>query len=94
VNRSDFDRKFFDFDLYGTANLGRNLGRAVRYRSVTLNYDIDSDAGDLKLKGPYFGSSCASSAAFTATTSTELPTGIGCGATAPLPPPTFRSTSH
>jgi len=55
VNRSDFVAKFVDFDLYGTANLGRNLGVQYGYRSVTVNYDIDADAGDLKLKGPYFG---------------------------------------
>jgi hypothetical protein len=55
VNRSDFVAKFFDFDLYGTANLGRNLGLQYGYRSVTVNYDIETDAGDLKLKGPYFG---------------------------------------
>jgi len=55
VNRSDFEAKFFDFDLYGTANLGRNLGAQYGYRRVTVNYDIDNDLGDLKLKGPYFG---------------------------------------
>jgi hypothetical protein len=55
VNRSDFVAKFFDFDLYGTANLGRNLGVQYGYRSVTMNYDIDTDVGDLKLKGRYFG---------------------------------------
>jgi hypothetical protein len=55
VNRSDFVAKFFDFDLYGTANLGRNLGVQYGYRRLTLNYDIDNDAGDVKLKGPYFG---------------------------------------
>ena len=55
VNRSDFEAKFFDFDLYGTANFGRNFGAQYGYRSVTVNYDIDSDLGDLKLKGPYFG---------------------------------------
>jgi hypothetical protein len=55
VNRSDFEAKFFDFDLYGTGNLGRNLGVQYGYRSVTVNYDIESDVGDLKLKGPYFG---------------------------------------
>jgi hypothetical protein len=55
VNRSDFVAKFFDFDLYGTGYLGRNLGVQYGYRSVTLNYAIESDAGDVKLKGPYFG---------------------------------------
>ena len=55
VNRSDFEAKFWDFDLYGTLNLGRNVGAQYGYRSVIVNYDIDSDVGDLKLKGPYFG---------------------------------------
>jgi hypothetical protein len=55
VNHSDFVAKFFDFDLYGTANFGRNFGAQYGYRRVTLNYDIDNDAGDVKLKGPYFG---------------------------------------
>ena len=55
VNRSDFVAKFFDFDLYGTANFGRNVGVQYGYRSVTVNYDIETDTGDLKLKGPYFG---------------------------------------
>jgi len=55
VSRSDFVAKFVDFDLYGTANFGRNIGVQYGYRSVTVNYDIEADAGDLKLKGPYFG---------------------------------------
>jgi hypothetical protein len=55
VNRSDFVAKFWDFDVYGTLNLGRNLGAQYGYRSVTVDYDIDDDAGDLRLKGPYFG---------------------------------------
>jgi hypothetical protein len=55
VNRSDFVAKFVDFDLYGTASFGRNIGVQYGYRSVTVNYDIETDAGDLKLKGPYLG---------------------------------------
>jgi hypothetical protein len=55
VNRSDFVAKFWDLDLYGTGNLGRNLGVQYGYRRLTVNYDIETDEGDLKLKGPYFG---------------------------------------
>jgi len=55
VTRSDFVAKFIDFDLYGTANAGRNAGVQYGYRSMTVDYDIDADAGHLKLKGPYFG---------------------------------------
>ena len=55
LSRSGDIAKFVDFDLYGTANLGRNVGVQYGYRSLTVNYDIDEDVGDLKLKGPYFG---------------------------------------
>lgn len=49
------DGKFADFDLYGTLNLGRNLGVQGGYRSITADYAQDEDAGALKMKGPYFG---------------------------------------
>ena len=54
VSRSDV-AKFTDLDLYGTYNLGRNAGVQYGYRSLTVNYDIETDQGDLKLKGQYFG---------------------------------------
>ena len=55
VERSGFNTKFYDFDLYGTVNLGRNLGVQAGYRSITVDYLIDDDAGNLKVKGRYFG---------------------------------------
>jgi hypothetical protein len=55
LDRTDFAAKFYDFDVYGTANFGRSFGLQLGYRSVTVNYDVESDAGDLKLKGRYFG---------------------------------------
>ena len=55
-NRSDVIAKFRDFDVYGTANLGRNLGVEYGYRSLKVDYNIETtDIGDLKLKGPYLG---------------------------------------
>ena len=55
LSRSDDVAKYVDFDLYGTANAGRNIGVQYGYRSLKVDYDIDSDIGDLKLKGPYIG---------------------------------------
>jgi hypothetical protein len=46
---------YFDFDLYGTVNFSRFFGARVGYRSIDVTYLIDSDSGDLKLKGLYFG---------------------------------------
>ena len=54
-DRNDFNAKFSDFDLYGTANFGRSFGLQLGYRRVTVDYDIEADAGDLKLKGLYWG---------------------------------------
>ena len=54
LTRDEFEAKFFDFDIYGTAMFGP-IGVHGGYRSVTVNYLIDDDSGDLKLKGPYIG---------------------------------------
>ena len=55
LDRRDFSAKFYDFDVYGTANAGKSVGFQLGYRSVTVDYDIEADAGDLKLKGLYWG---------------------------------------
>ena len=52
-----FEGKFTDFDIYGTINLGRNVGIEVGYRSIDVHYLVDDDSGDLSMKGPYFGGS-------------------------------------
>ena len=54
-SRDENEVTFFDFDLYGTVSLGRNVGVQGGYRSVVADYIIDEDTGDLKMKGPYFG---------------------------------------
>lgn len=51
----EFDADFWDFDLYGTANLGRNVGLQAGYRSLDVDYLAEEDAGHLKMKGLYFG---------------------------------------
>ena len=55
LTRDEFEAKFFDFDFYGTVLLGRNVGVQAGYRSVVVEYLVDDDRGDLKMKGPYVG---------------------------------------
>jgi hypothetical protein len=55
VEGDDFEAKMYDFDLYGTINFGSHVGVQGGYRSVTADYLVDDDAGDLKMKGFYFG---------------------------------------
>jgi hypothetical protein len=31
------------------------VGAQIGYRSVTVDYVVDDDTGNLKMKGPYFG---------------------------------------
>jgi hypothetical protein len=54
-NGDDFDAKTYDFDLYGTVSFGRHVGAQLGYHSLTADYLVDQDAGDLKMKGMYFG---------------------------------------
>src|SRR5688572_25860117 len=55
VAAGDFDGKFLDFDINGAVTLGRVIAVQGGYRAVTVDYIIDDDTGDLKLKGPYIG---------------------------------------
>ena len=55
LDREEFRGVSYDLDIYGTVNLGANLGVQVGYRSVTAEYLVDADEGDLTLKGLYFG---------------------------------------
>lgn len=51
----DYRARYYDFDLYGTVNFTDNFGVQLGYRSLSVFYEIESDAGDLKMKGLYFG---------------------------------------
>jgi hypothetical protein len=51
----EFDGEFWDFDIYATASLGRNVGVQGGYRSIDVEYIGDEDLGRLKMKGLYFG---------------------------------------
>jgi hypothetical protein len=56
LNREDDDYKgsYYDVDIYGTLNFTNNIGAQVGYRSLDVSYLVDSNTGDLKLKGVYF----------------------------------------
>jgi hypothetical protein len=51
----DFEAEFWDWDLYATADFGRNVGVRGGYRSIDVEYIGDEDLGRLKMKGWYFG---------------------------------------
>ena len=51
----DYKGKYFDFDLYGTVNFSDHFGAQLGYRSLTVYYKVETDTGDLKMKGLYFG---------------------------------------
>jgi hypothetical protein len=55
IEDDDADATVFDLDLYGTVNFGRHLGVQLGYRSLTADYLFQEDAGDLELKGWYWG---------------------------------------
>lgn len=46
--------RYLDFDFYGTINFTNNVGASVGYRSLDVQYLIDNDSGDFKVKGWYF----------------------------------------
>lgn len=51
----DYRAKYFDFDIYGTVNVSDHFGAQLGYRSFDVFYRVDTDEGELKLKGPYLG---------------------------------------
>ena len=55
IDRDDFLAKFYDFDIYGAAHLGRNVGLQVGYRAITVDFLVDNDQGSMKMKGRYLG---------------------------------------
>ena len=45
--------KWVTFDVYGTLNFTDNFGVQGGYRRLSVEYRVDEDFGDLKLKGFY-----------------------------------------
>lgn len=55
VEAETFEANFKDFEVYGTVSITRFLGLQGGYRSLSADYVVDTDNGDLQMKGPYFG---------------------------------------
>ena len=55
MSGDDFEASLFDFDVNGFVQFGDWIGVQGGYRAVTIDFDADDEAGDLKLKGPYIG---------------------------------------
>jgi hypothetical protein len=55
ITDEDLEAKMQDFDIYGTFNFGRHVGAQFGYRTLSSEYSIDEDHGDLSMKGFYFG---------------------------------------
>jgi hypothetical protein len=51
----DYGGNFYDFDLYGTVNFSDHFGVQGGYRSFDVFYRVESDEGQLTMKGLYFG---------------------------------------
>ena len=51
----NYRAKYYDFDLYGTVNFTDHVGAQAGYRSFNVLYKVDSDEGEMLLKGLYFG---------------------------------------
>lgn len=51
----DASGRYLDLDFYGTVNITNNFGAQIGYRSFDVGYTIETDLGDFKLKGFYFG---------------------------------------
>ena len=55
IDREEFGGKFYDFDIYGAAHLGKYVGAQFGYRSIDVDYAMDGEQGTMKMTGPYFG---------------------------------------
>jgi len=51
----DYQGHYYDWDVYATLNLTRNLGAQLGYRSLDIAYLAKQDRGNAKLSGLYFG---------------------------------------
>ena len=49
------DGSYTDFDIHATYNFNKYVGAQYGWRRTTVLYEVDSDTGDLKFSGMYFG---------------------------------------
>jgi hypothetical protein len=51
----EYKAHYVDFDLYGTVNFNDYVGAQLGWRSLDMRYLFESDRGDFKAQGLYFG---------------------------------------
>jgi len=51
----DYEADYFDIDVYGTFNITDNLGVQGGYRRITTFLRVETDTGDLRFQGIWFG---------------------------------------
>lgn len=49
------DGSYNDFDIHATYNVNKYVGTQIGWRKTTIFYETESDKGDLKFSGLYFG---------------------------------------
>ena len=49
------DGSYNDFDIHATYNVNKYIGAQLGWRKTTLFYETETDKGDLKFSGLYFG---------------------------------------
>jgi hypothetical protein len=55
LNIDDNEGTYINFDLYGTFNFINNVGVQGGFRSLSVDYLVDLDQGELRLNGLWFG---------------------------------------
>jgi hypothetical protein len=50
-----YQANYFDWDIYGTFNVNEHVGLQLGWRKVSTYLAIESDKGDLQIKGVWFG---------------------------------------
>lgn len=55
VGKGDFGGRYLEYNFYSTVNFTHNVGAQIGLRSIHAEYFEDFDAGDLKLRGWFFG---------------------------------------
>jgi hypothetical protein len=51
----NFNGDLYDIDIYGTLNFVNNVGIQVGWRSISVDYLVDRDSGNLDVEGWYIG---------------------------------------
>ena len=51
----DVEANYYDWDIHGTVNVSNNVGLQIGWRRMTNFLAVESDIGDIKFQGLWFG---------------------------------------